>query len=105
MIGGQEEKITIELLPNLEGVQPVQKNLSHFQQLEKKVALIEKVLGINISNQYDIKLNLKLERNIHDLEELNLNSEDYIKRIKILKDDMENLQIKKEDVGFKDDKF
>lgn len=55
------------------------------------MALIEKVLGINISNQYDIKLNLKLERNIHDLEELNLNSEDYIKRIKILKDDMENL--------------
>ena len=50
-------------------------------------------------------MNIKLERNIHDLEELNLNSEDYIKRIKILKDEIENLEIKKEDVGFKDERF
>lgn len=99
----KEDKMSLCLEMDSQRRDPVSKNLGHFQMLEAKTAALEKILGIDITNQYDIKLNMKLERNINDLEELKLNSDECLKRIKILKDDMDNLKQKKQEIGFKEE--
>ena len=100
MFSKKEEKIALKFRAGVNGENS--DNLNYYQKLEEKVSTIETILGINIINQYDLKINYKLERALGEIDEFNLNSDEVQKRIKILIDEIDQLKNKKKDINFND---